>query len=191
MSDHPVMATDLSFLKPLVGEEIAGVIGYGVLSRAVAEMDLKQATIALYDPAAYKPRDGAAWTPLDVANRTATVHATFDGGEGDFGLDTGANGFVTFHEPITREKNLLEGRETRDAKLGGVGGFVKAKRADLAWFELGGVRREKVEATFALEPKGTFANAKKSGNIGTAMLEPFVLVLDYPNKRVAFVKREK
>jgi hypothetical protein len=190
MADHPVIVTDLSFLKQHLGEEIAGVIGYGVLARSVAEIDLKDATISLFDPATYELRKGAAWRPLNIANRTATVHATFDGGEGDFGLDTGANGFVTFHEPITREKKLLEGRETREAKLGGVGGFVRAKKAELAWFEVGGVRVEKVDATFALEAKGTFANAAKAGNIGTAMLEPFVLVFDYPKERISFVKRE-
>jgi hypothetical protein len=190
MSDHPVIVTDLSFLKQHLGEEIVGVIGYGVLSRSVAEIDLKNATIDLHDPSTYALRDKATWAPLDIENRTATVHAKFDGGEGDFGLDTGANGYVTFHEPITREQKLLEGRHTRSAKIGGVGGYVKAKTAELAWFEVGGVRREKFDATFAMEPKGAFANAAKAGNIGTAMLEPFVLVFDYTNKRMAFVKRE-
>jgi hypothetical protein len=52
------------------------------------------------------------------------------------------------------------------------------------------VRLEKVDATFALEAKGAFANAAKAGNIGTAMLEPFVLVFDYPKERISFVKRE-
>jgi len=187
--DHPVIVTDLSFLKGPLGEEIVGIIGYGVLSRSVAELDLKNATIALHDPATYTLREGAGWTPLDVTNRTATVHAKFDGGEGNFGLDTGANVFVTFHEPITREQKLLEGRDASDAKLGGVGGFVKAKKAELAWFEVGGIRHEKIEATFAIEPKGTFANAAKAGNIGTAMLGPATLIFDYTNKRMAFVKR--
>jgi hypothetical protein len=189
MTDHPMIATDLSFLKQHLKEEIVGVIGFGVLSRSVAEMDLEAKAIALHDPAAYALARGA-WGPLNVENRTATVHAKFEGGEGDFGLDTGANGYVTFHEPITREKKLLEGRETSPAKLGGVGGYIEAKAAKIAWFELGGVRVEDIRASFAIEPKGAFANAAKAGNIGTAMLKPFVLVLDYPNRRIALVKRE-
>ncbi len=189
MADHPMIATDLSFLKQHLKEEIVGVIGFGVLSRSVAEMDLEARTIALHDPAEYVLARGA-WGPLNVENRTATVHAKFDGGEGDFGLDTGANGYVTFHEPITREKKLLEGRETTPAKLGGVGGYVEAKAATIAWFELGGVRVEDIQANFAIEPKGSFANAAKAGNIGTAMLKPFVLVLDYANERIALVRRD-
>jgi predicted aspartyl protease len=189
MADHPMIATDLSFLKQHLNEEIVGVIGFGVLSRSVAEMDLETKSIALHDPASYKLAKGA-WGPLNVGNRTATVRAKFDGGEGDFGLDTGANGYVTFHEPITREKKLLEGRETTPMKLGGVGGFVEAKAAKLAWFELGGVRVEDFTANFAIEAKGAFANAAKAGNIGTAMLKPFTMVLDYSNERIALVKRE-
>lgn len=189
MADHPMIATDLSFLKQHLKEEIVGVIGFGVLSRAVAEMDLEEGTIALHDPASYKLARGR-WAELNVANRTATVRARFDGGEGDFGLDTGANGNVTFHEPITRELKLLEGRETSPAKLGGVGGFVEARAAKLAWFELGGERVENITANFAIEPKGAFANPAKAGNIGTGLLRPFTLVLDYANERIAFVKRD-
>jgi hypothetical protein len=33
LGDHPFMTTDLTFLAPFLGREIAGVIGYGVLSR--------------------------------------------------------------------------------------------------------------------------------------------------------------
>jgi hypothetical protein len=76
-----------------------------------------------------------------------------------------------------------------DAKLGGVGGFVAAKQGTVAWFEIGGVRTEDVPAKFATEAKGTFADAKKDGNIGVELLRPFVLWFDYAGERMAFVKR--
>lgn len=190
LHDHPIMATDLSFLKQHLGEEIAGVIGYGVLSRCVAEIEIgdaeRPARLALHDPASYELA-GATWQALELEGRVPAVHASFEGHEGLFRIDTGANGFVTFHQPAVEKWKLLEGRDVTDARLGGVGGFVPAKKGVVGWFELGGVRREAVPATFATEAKGTFADASKDGNIGAELLRPFRMVMDYANERAAFV----
>ncbi|MBL0926955.1 MAG: retropepsin-like domain-containing protein [Phycisphaerales bacterium] len=203
LKDHVVMETDLSFLTPHLGEEVSGVIGYGVLARCVAEIDVGAALgeagggigeprVSLFAPAGYALAEGA-WTELSVEGRVPAVKARFEGNgggrEGMFRLDTGANGHVTFHEPAVRTMKLLEGREVRDAKLGGVGGFVSAKAGTIGWFELGGVRHENMPASFAIEKKGVFADADRAGNIGAELLRPFVVVIDYTNKRAAFVRR--
>lgn len=188
LRDHPLMATDLSFLREHLGEEIAGVVGYGVLARCVAELDLVAPRIALHDPAAFDA-DGTAWSRLDLEGRVPTVEARYEGRDGRFRLDTGSNSAVTFHEPAVREGALLDGRETSEARLGGVGGFVAARRGRLASFELGGVVQHDVQADFALEAKGTFADATRTGNLGAGMLRPFVLVLDYGGGRLALRPR--
>jgi hypothetical protein len=194
LADHPIMTTDLSFLKEHLHDEIVGVIGYGVLSTCVAEIEIGDAQrpprIALFDPARYTLAQGS-WTPLEMIERVPAVRARFEGpGEGREGLfriDTGANGFVTFHQPAVERWHLLEGRSLEDAKLGGVGGFVAAKKGSLAWFEIGGVRRENIPVTFAIEPKGTFSDSTKDGNIGADLLRPFRMVMDYTNSRAAFI----
>ncbi len=192
LHDEPILATDLSFLNEHLGEEIIGVVGYGFLNACVAELDIAAPRIAIHDPAKYSLTSGA-WSPLDIDDRVATVHARFEGHDGTFRLDTGANGFVTFHKPTVDKWSLLEGRESRgpvtDTRLGGVGGFVNARKGTLDWFELGGVRREKIPVEFAMEAKGTFADAAKDGNIGADMLKAFTLVLDYPHKRIAFQRK--
>jgi hypothetical protein len=188
LRDHPLMSTDLSFLEEHLGYEIAGVIGYGVLSRCVAEIDLVAPRIALHDPATYT-LTGAEWAPLDLAERIPAIRARFEDHEGLFQLDTGANLAVTFQEPAVRKWKLLENRELSDAKFGGVGGFVAAKQGVLGWIEFGGLRQEAVAATFAQETKGVHADDRKDGSIGGVLLRPFVLVTDYPNQRIAFRKR--
>ncbi|MDX9911757.1 MAG: retropepsin-like aspartic protease [Phycisphaerales bacterium] len=189
LAGHTLMGADLSFLKPHLGEEIVGVLGYDVLSRCVAEIDLADSRIALHDPASYTLPEGAAWQPLFLEGRVPSIDASFEGHEGRFRLDTGANGGVTFHEPCVRELGLVEGREVSPAKIGGVGGFVDARSGTIEWFELAGVRHERVPAMFAMEPKGTFADATKAGNIGGEILSRYVLVFDYPSSRIAFVPR--
>jgi hypothetical protein len=188
VADHVLMVTDLAFLKQHLGEEIVGVIGYGILSKCVVEMDLHHGRIGVHDPAEAVVAD-LAWTELMIGDRVPAVRARFEDREGVFRLDTGANGHVTFHQPAVKKWDLLADRAVTDARLGGVGGFVAAKQGTVAWFEIGGVRTEDVPAKFAIEAKGTFADAKKDGNIGVELLRPFVLWFDYAGERMAFVKR--
>lgn len=186
--NHVLMETDLDFLTPHMGEEICGVIGFGVISKCVVEMDLKVAQVALHDPA--EPGlEKRPWEPLVLQERLPTVKVRYEGHEGLFRLDTGANGHVSFHPGAIKKWDLLKDREVKDAKLGGVGGFVSAKQGTLEWIEIGGVRTEQVPARFVLEERGAMADADRDGTIGVELLLPFTLFIDYPHNRIAFVKR--
>lgn len=202
LRDHPFMTTDLTFLKQFLGDDIAGVIGYGVLSRCVSEISIgsekETPRVAVYDPATYSldkmhagaAEKGAAWSTMKILGRVPAIGGKVEDHEAWFRLDTGANGYVTLHAGAVEKWDMLAGRETTDAKLGGVGGFVRAKSGKLRSIEVGGVRREDVVATFALERKGSFANDKIDGNLGAELLRPFVLVLDYQRERAALLLKE-
>ncbi|MBX3379244.1 MAG: retropepsin-like domain-containing protein [Phycisphaeraceae bacterium] len=188
--DHPLMSIDLAFLEPLVGEKISGVIGYGVLSKCIAEIDLVGPSIALHDPATYSLAQGQ-WTPLDIKDRIPTVPGSFEGHEGLFRLDLGATGSVTFHQPAVAKYDMLKNREVKDCKLGGFGGFVSGKRGKVASLELGGVKFEDVNADFALEAKGTFAESTRDANIGTDILGRFIIITDYPHQRIGLIPKQE
>lgn len=188
-ADPLMIVLDLGFLTPHMGVEVGGIVGYSVLARTVSELDLVNATISIHDPATYS-REGRAWTDLIVRDRVPCVRASFEGHEGWFRLDTGANSSVTMHAPAVERLRLLDGRETTETKLGGVGGFVPARSGVLEWFELGGTRIEGVRADFATASTGAFADSRTLGNIGTRLIGPFVIVLDYPHSRIAFLARE-
>lgn len=187
LHDGLLMQLDLSFLTAPLGREIGGIVGFGFLMRAVAEIDMGKGEVALHDPAAYT-LTGAEWASIEITDRVPAVRASFDKGEGLFRLDTGANTALTFHAPTVERMKLLDDRKTTDAMLGGVGGAIKAKAATLEWFTIGGQRLEKLAATFALENKGAFANPDIDGNIGAGILRNFKLVFDYPHERMAFIK---
>jgi len=180
---------DLAFLDQYMGTKIGGIIGYGLLFRVVAEYDNPGARISLHDPATFD-RAGLKWQKLTLYNRHPCVEASFEDHSALFKLDTGAQNTVTFHYPAVEQFNLLEGRETTDATQGGVGGRVAAKAGMLKWFELGGVRTDNLQALFAGENKGAFADKYTAGNIGGGLLKPFTLVTDYQHGRIAFVKRD-
>lgn len=207
--DAPLMVgIDLSFLDQHMGRKIGGLIGFGMLARVVARLDMHAPSIELFDPDAFAQTAEAAavnWQTLVLDQRIPHVEASFAvapaDAEGDatvervhrgrFRLDTGAaQATVAMHEPAVRELRLLEGLATTDGKVGGVGGSIPVKRATLAWFELAGLRTPNVKAEFALESKGAFADPYSLGNIGGKLLEPFVLIFDYRNGRMGFERRE-
>jgi predicted aspartyl protease len=188
--DKPLMVVlDLAFLDTYMGEKIAGIVGYGMLHRTIAEIDMEAPAVSLYDPAAY---DGSklAWTTLAIDDRVACVEAEFEGHKGWFHLDTGAGSSnVQIHAPAVTRLKLLEGRDTAPSTQGGVGGMSAARQGKLEWFQLGGRRTQNVSATFAIESKGAFATPYTLGNIGGGLVRPFTLVMDYQGGRIAFVER--
>jgi hypothetical protein len=188
--DRPLMVTlDLAFLDQYMGRRVAGLVGYDLLARVVARIDMETPAVSLFDPAAYK-EEGLKWQELVVDQRLPQVRASFEGHTGLFRLDTGAAQLaVSMHAPAVKELKLLEGRKTVNSLAGGVGGAVPIKRGNLAWFELAGKRTEDVLADFAETEKGAFADPYALGNIGGVLLKPFIIVTDYRGGRIAFVGR--
>lgn len=188
LQDHQLMSTDLSFLKQHLGEEIAGVIGHGLLSRCIAEMDLAAPRIALHDPQSWTLPSGE-WAPMSLDGNVPTIDAVFEGHPGRFRLDTGSDSAVIFHPGAVRKWKLLEGRELVDSKLGGVGGFIAAKSGTVRSVSLCGVEQQDVAVQFALEDKGSYADVTRDGTIGGGLLRAGVLVVDYAGARFAFTAR--
>ena len=190
LADHPIMTTNLSFLKIHLGEEIAGVIGFGVLSRCVAEIDLETPRIALHDPAEFKLPAGK-WTTMSLAGRTPGVSMEFEGHKGKFTLDCGANTGITFYQPAVKKWKLRQDRQTTDAKIGGVGGFVPVKKGTIEWIKLGGIRRENIPADFSSKAKAGNTGDHRDGSIGVGLLKNFVIYLDYAGERIAIQPHDR
>lgn len=189
--DHPMsVVMDLSFLDQHMGTPIAGIVGYGLLSRAVLDIDMVAPALSLHDAAHPDPAI-TAWRKLYIYERVPCVEARFEDHDGIFKLDTGAGrSTVAFHVPAVERLKLLENRDTTPTMQGGVGGMVPARAGELAWFEIAGRRHENVKVTFCTEARGAFADAYTTGNLGGGFLSDFRLIMDYQNGRIAYVPRE-
>lgn len=186
-----VVGLDLEFLDAPLGEHIGGIIGYGAFHRCIVEADMERGTVALFNPKNYdQSRVGDRWQKLYHLSRISCIDAEFEGHRGVFKLDTGAGAStVTIHAPTVEKHKLLDGRETTESLMGGVGSDVKTRKGKLKYFALAGHRTDDVEAEFAVENKGAFSSADTMGNIGGALVKPFKIVFDYQHKRIAFLKR--
>lgn len=177
---------DLGFLTQAFGVPVAGICGRDFFARAAVEIDITNESVAVHDPARFR-LEGAAWQELFFSSRNPAVRARFEGGhEGLFKLDTGSDGTVSLHAPAVARLKLLDGRETRESRSGGVGGSAASRQGKLAWFELAGRRFENPEVEFAGTGTGAFSDVYTTGNIGAGFLRAFRIVFDYGNKRVAF-----
>ncbi len=188
--DKPLfVGLDLSMLSGLMGDEIAGVVGYGILGRSTVVVDDAAGSIELHDPDKFH-LEGAAWTEVLLYGRHAVIKGAVEGHEGYLRLDTGAaQTTITMHAPAVAKYKMLEDRELSNVMLGGVGGMIEARSGKIKSIEFGGRKTENVEATFALPDKGAMNDPGTLGNVGGALLKPFILVFDYPNRRMAFIPR--
>ncbi|MBK7403962.1 MAG: clan AA aspartic protease [Phycisphaerales bacterium] len=113
MKGQALIGLDLSFLKPYFGVDVGGLLGYDLLARCVADIDMSAAAVSLHDPATFTLPEGGVWQELMLAGRQAVVHAGFEGHDALFRLDTGAAGSsIMFHAPTVERLKLLEGRDT-------------------------------------------------------------------------------
>lgn len=182
---------DLGFLKPHFEVAVAGILGFDVWARAVEEIDVKEPGIKLRDPAKASAA-GPASVPLVLSARLPCVKARFQGGhEALFMIDTGAGQTTaTFHAGAAKTFGIPGDRPWKRRFAGGVGGLTSHGDVEIAWFEIGGHRFESPRVGFALKPRGRREEEHTSGSIGARFLEPFVLVLDYRNRRLALKPRE-
>jgi len=191
LADPILLELDLAFLEPHFGVPIGGILGFELLSRCVAELDMREGAIALHAPDRYALPEGGHWEEAILSSRHPCVRAAFEDHEGVFKIDTGAaSDTVTLHTRVVRDLDLLSGRETRAGSAGGVGGTVATRLGTLATFRLGGHEFTALPASFSQAEKGAFHEDYVWGNIGGKLLEPFLLVFDYPDARLGFVRRD-
>lgn len=188
IEDTVYVELDLAFLEAHFGVPIAGICGFDLFSRSVIELDLEELRVAIHDPATYKLQEGA-WDKLHLDGRLPCITAHFEGDrEGVFKIDTGDAGTVNFYGHAVKSMSLLKDREVVGSNAGGVGGYVPVKRGKLKWFEIGGVKFDALEASFATVDKGAFGDVSVMGSIGGKLLKPFRVVFDYSFERIALVK---
>ncbi|MBI3449990.1 MAG: retropepsin-like domain-containing protein [Acidobacteria bacterium] len=190
MPDLCFLEADLSSLSGALGVEIEGVVGYDVLARTVAEIDLAAPSITLHDPGAYRLA-GGSWQELLLRRNHPLVRCRFEGDrEGLFLWDTGAGSApVIFTAPTVQRLGLLDERETTTARAMGAGGEMEVRIGTLAYLEIAGRRMEQVQAVFPSPQEGALGDPCIAGLIGNPLLTPFRVVMNYPAGLIAFVEK--
>lgn len=191
MLDPLFVEIEIAPIGRMIGCEVGGILGYDFFMRTLVEMDMQGESVKFFKPGAWDDRE-APWQELIFDGSIPSIRCRLEGDlEGLFHLDTGSGDTVELHSEFVKKHKLLEGRDVVKGMAGGVGGFITTYRGKIDWFELGGHRFKEPPVSFAETEEGVFSDEASAGNIGNGFMSKFIILLDYPNKRIAFLKREK
>ena len=191
VKDSAVVELDLSKIALAMGEQIDGVIGYECFLAGAYEVDLVTPSITVHDRATYKLPDGEQWHGMSLLGRRPCIPGTIEGHEGGvFLVDLGANDALVVNAPTVQKLKLLDGRETRPATFGGVGGMRAARRGAVKQLTICGHRIDDVATTFSQADKGALADDDLQGTLGVGVLKQFRCVFNYKDQQVALLPRK-
>jgi predicted aspartyl protease len=184
-----IAAIDFGSLSLREGKAIEGIVGYGVLSRFIIEIDYAQGELRFHDPAAFTPGPQAVALPVVFHGNVPIVTAKVTGADGvaheaRLLVDTGARNAVVLAKPFLDRTRLAEGR-TIDGMLGaGVGGATTQRIGRLARIEVAGIAIDAPVTSFSTATSGGDADPNVDGLIGGEILRRFTLTVDYPHERL-------
>jgi membrane-associated protease RseP (regulator of RpoE activity) len=170
---------------------VDGLLGHDFLSRHVVEINYARSTIAIHDPAAYKPPAGAVVVPLQLETGWPIVAGsiTAPGGESiacNLIIDTGVRGVVTLFRPFSERHKLHDRPENlHDFVIGGgAGGVSRGDVGRLDAIALGSQRFAQPVAIFSRDTSGIFALDGPDGIVGGELLKRHRVTFDYPHRRM-------
>jgi len=160
-----------------------GILGSGLFRRFVIQLDFREATMRLFDPAAFVYSGKGAKVPLLVRRDTPELSAAIplpDGRsiDGRFELDTGCDDGVCLGREFIEEHKL-------DIALNAGGGGVKRGVGGEARIESGQIRALKLGAEEARQISASFfrdgspAGKGMAGHIGMQTLRQFLVTFDF------------
>jgi len=165
---------------------IDGIIGYELLARFSARIDLQHARVEL-------ARDTRALTPGGVAvrmtldDRQPQVDGALDGIPGPMTIDTGSAGSVDVESPFVAAHDLRAAlRGAVSASASGVGGAVHGWVARAHELRLGAVVVPAPAVFLSDERAGGYADPTIVANVGNQVLRKFAVVLDYRDATIRF-----
>lgn len=165
-----------------------GVLGAGFFRRFVVEIDSRNSTVTLHEPASFEYAGNGEVLPLSFRRDTPILEASIVLTNGQsvsarFELDTGCDGalclgsdFVAAHK-LSGETDA--GQRGRRSGVGGGQGTISGTVPEL---RLGRLKVAKPGTSFFLE--GSPADPGFAGHIGWAALRRFKVIVDYERKRL-------
>jgi hypothetical protein len=175
-----------STLAPFFWREIAGVIGYDVITRFINEIDYDTGTLTLHDPVGWSYQGPGGTLAMTIAGHLPVIPFKLDGEwAGEARLDVGSGATLDLHRPFW-EKHGIDRRiaHTLEVTGGGFGGTFKSRMGRMKKLEIGPYKVEAPVVSLSGATTGALASEDFQGNIGNQLLERFKVTLDYERRQL-------
>lgn len=188
-----IAAIDLGALSLREGKRIEGIIGYGVLSRFIIDVDYARSELRFHEPSSFVANAQASVLPVQFHGNLpiVTVKVTDAAGaahEAHLLIDTGARNAVVLAKPFLERTKLTEGKTIAGLLGAGVGGATAQRIGRLRNIELAGMKIDGPITSFSTATSGAEADPNVDGLIGGDILKRFTLTIDYPHERLLLAK---
>ena len=169
-------------------KHFAGLIGAPILMRYTVQFAFPSRTMRLIDPAAFTAPRGAVQIPFELQEDLPIVRAMIDAGSGPIEarlmVDTGASTFIDLNRPFVEANRLVDiipdaKAADRPAALGGTAPFLYGTGRRVT---LGGLVFDRPRLGLSRAQSGSSARTERDGVIGNALLENFVVTVDYTRR---------
>lgn len=165
---------------------LAGVIGYDVISRFICTIDYDAATLTLHEPKGWSFPGREAPLPMIMNGTVPGLRGRLDGRyEGVFRLDVGSSSTVDLHTPFVRQHHLASRlRHSLPISGAGFGGSFQSTLGRLRRMEVGPYGWDDPIVLLSSATEGAFASEEFAGNIGNRLLERFRVTFDYERRQI-------
>jgi len=176
----------LDALEPFSGRTLDGIIGYGLFSRYVVEVDYAERRVNLYNLQGYSYSGSGTRLPLTIEKDlffipvkiTMPNHTSI---ETKLMVDSGApTATVVLNRPFVEKHKLLAGmgRMFLDRSLPGLGGETKQLLGRASELQLGNLTIRNPTITLSQDAAGSLASSSFDGIIGGELLRRFKVIFD-------------
>jgi predicted aspartyl protease len=184
-----VAVLDFSQLLPSLGHDMAGLLGYDVISRFVLRIDYQNEIIGLSDPNSFKYSGTGIEIPLGFTGNypQIAVKIVLTGRspiETMAIIDTGANNLLLTTQFVELHKVLSAVGKTVPKPTLGVGGGSDAVQGRISAIQIGPYTLKEPVALLMQGENGGMSNSSFGANVGAAILSRFVSTFDYERRQL-------
>lgn len=160
---------------------LAGLLGLELFERFGARLDYRAKTLTLRKLAGYQHRGGGVAVPITFDDDMPLLEGRIDGQPALIAVDTGNGGSTVIQWRWAQAQGMAERmkREGIETVSYGAGGASRNWGTRLRSFEVGGLKVERPIVRYAEDSAGAFSSHTEAANIGTQMLQHFVIDIDY------------
>lgn len=181
--------TPLLHLRPILGQDVDGIIGLSFLRRYIALLDYENKMLSLYDPQQYDPQEGFEAIPMNLRNNRIYIPLEISITDDvvikkEFQLDLGNGGTIDITSATANEfdlSDLISEKLHYSNAFGGVGGEIVGNQFRAMSVKIGSYKIELPVLDYSEDKSGALSSAEMGGLLGNKILERFDLIFDFKN----------